>query len=105
MTISQFIKELKKRKDIKDFVHHEVLEGASAGFSETKKPLPGELKKALASLGLKKLYTHQALAIDLIREGKNVVIRTPTASGKSLIYNIPVIIGASGPFLIGPLSF
>ena len=91
MTISQFIKELKKRKDIKDFVHHEVLEGASAGFSETKKPLPGKLKKALASLGLKKLYTHQALAIDLIREGKNVVIMTPTASGKSLIYNIPVI--------------
>jgi len=30
-------------------------------------------------------------AIDLIRQGENVVVMTPTASGKSLIYNIPVI--------------
>lgn len=49
------------------------------------------LKKALEKRGIQRLYSHQVEALKLIREGKNVVIMTPTASGKSLIYNIPII--------------
>ncbi len=41
--------------------------------------------------GIKRLYSHQARAIDLIRSGRHVVVATPTASGKSLIYNLPVL--------------
>jgi len=49
------------------------------------------LKKALEKRGIQRFYTHQVEALRHIREGKNVVIMTPTASGKSLIYNIPII--------------
>lgn len=41
-------------------------------------------------LGLGSLYSHQARAIDLIREGESVVIATGTASGKSLCYQVPI---------------
>nr|WP_292777459.1 DEAD/DEAH box helicase [Methanobrevibacter sp.] len=38
-----------------------------------------------------KLYRHQALAIEKSREDKNIIITTPTASGKTLSFNIPVL--------------
>lgn len=41
--------------------------------------------------GIDKFWSHQVEAIDLVRKGENIVVMTPTASGKSLIYNIPVI--------------
>ncbi len=50
-----------------------------------------KIGEALASRGIGRLYSHQADAVDLIRAGHNAVVMTPTASGKSLIYNIPVI--------------
>jgi len=49
------------------------------------------LKEVLTRQGVGRFWSHQAEAIDLIRQGENVVVMTPTASGKSLIYNIPVI--------------
>jgi ATP-dependent helicase YprA (DUF1998 family) len=86
-----FIKELKGRKDLKGFVHHELIPPVPPCFAVPEKPLTGEVKKALRGLGIKKLYKHQSLGIDIIRGGRNVVAMTPTASGKSLIYNIPVV--------------
>jgi DEAD/DEAH box helicase domain-containing protein len=41
--------------------------------------------------GVRQFYVHQAQAIDAIRQGKHVVVATSTASGKTLIYNVPVI--------------
>ncbi|HXE75969.1 MAG TPA: DEAD/DEAH box helicase [Candidatus Xenobia bacterium] len=41
--------------------------------------------------GIERLYTHQARAAELVREGKNIVVVTPTASGKTLCYNLPVL--------------
>jgi DEAD/DEAH box helicase domain-containing protein len=49
-----------------------------------------EIKKYLSHCGIERLYTHQAEAIECIRQGKNTVITTPTASGKTLAFNIPV---------------
>ncbi|MCK4847221.1 MAG: DEAD/DEAH box helicase, partial [Deltaproteobacteria bacterium] len=90
-SIASFIRELKARTDIRDLTHHEVIKPRNPLYSKTKEPLSEETTSALTSLGIVKLYSHQALAIDLIREGKNTVVMTPTASGKSLIYNIPVL--------------
>ena len=70
-------------------VCHKVIPSREASFG--KIPLAPEVKTRLASLGTERLYTHQCLAIELARLGKNVVVMTPTASGKSLIYNIPVM--------------
>ncbi|MDY6904765.1 MAG: DEAD/DEAH box helicase [Thermodesulfobacteriota bacterium] len=49
------------------------------------------LKQLLSTLGIKGLYTHQVAGITAINAGENVVISTPTASGKTLIYTLPVL--------------
>ncbi len=54
-------------------------------------PLDPSLKKCLSGLGIQQLYTHQSRAIESILGGLDVVVATPTASGKSIIYNLPVL--------------
>lgn len=49
------------------------------------------LRRMLAGRGIARLYTHQAAAFELLASGKNVVVVTPTASGKTLCYNLPVL--------------
>src|SRR6266446_7322116 len=50
-----------------------------------------DLAAAYAAKGIQRLYTHQAAAAEAVHAGKKVVIVTPTASGKTLCYNLPVI--------------
>src|SRR3982075_207874 len=50
-----------------------------------------DLASAYAAKGIRRLYTHQAAAAEAAHEGKNIVIVTPTASGKTLCYNLPVM--------------
>ena len=50
-----------------------------------------DLAAAYAAKGIRRLYTHQAEASEAVHAGKNVVIVTPTASGKTLCYNLPVL--------------
>src|SRR6266850_1923251 len=50
-----------------------------------------DLVSAYAAKGIHRLYTHQAAAAEAVHGGKNVVIVTPTASGKTLCYNLPVL--------------
>ena len=49
------------------------------------------LRRTLADGGIARLYTHQADAFELASAGKHVVVVTPTASGKTLCYNLPVL--------------
>ncbi|RMH38154.1 MAG: DEAD/DEAH box helicase [Nitrospirae bacterium] len=49
------------------------------------------LQAALAQEGIERFWTHQVEGIESIRQGKHVVVMTPTASGKSLIYNVPIL--------------
>ena len=49
------------------------------------------LRAAFEARGVQQLYTHQAEAFDLVAQGKQVVVTTPTASGKTLCYNLPVL--------------
>jgi DEAD/DEAH box helicase domain-containing protein len=53
--------------------------------------LPPRLVEILKARGFASLYTHQARAFDLAREGKSLVVVTPTASGKTLCYNLPIL--------------
>ncbi|MDD1658478.1 MAG: DEAD/DEAH box helicase, partial [Methanomicrobiales archaeon] len=53
-------------------------------------PLPGEIQGYLDRKGIR-LYTHQAQALDRIREGKHLILTTPTASGKTLAFTLPVL--------------
>ncbi|MDI6772268.1 MAG: DEAD/DEAH box helicase [bacterium] len=58
-------------------------------------PIPGDvdgrLASALRSAGIERLYTHQAQAFEIARSGRHLVVVTPTASGKTLCYNLPVL--------------
>ncbi|MFA5108307.1 MAG: DEAD/DEAH box helicase [Candidatus Micrarchaeia archaeon] len=49
------------------------------------------IREVLKGRGIKKLYSHQSLAIKKIREGKNIVLMAPTAAGKSECYMVPVV--------------
>jgi DEAD/DEAH box helicase domain-containing protein len=59
------------------------------------RPIPAWVTSALAEAyrvkGIRELYSHQALSAELVRDGKNVVVVTPTASGKTLCFNLPVL--------------
>jgi DEAD/DEAH box helicase domain-containing protein len=50
-----------------------------------------DLAAAYAAKNIRRLYTHQAAAAEAVHAGKNVVIVTPTASGKTLCYNLAVL--------------
>ena len=59
------------------------------------RPIPpwvtSALSEAYRAKGIRELYSHQAAAAELVRGGNNVVVVTPTASGKTLCYNLPVV--------------
>ncbi|HWQ53911.1 MAG TPA: DEAD/DEAH box helicase [Bryobacteraceae bacterium] len=70
-------------------IRHELaVEGEFRDLPEAVQPA---LRQALEKRGIRRLYSHQADAFDAIHAGRNVVIVTPTASGKTLCYNLPVL--------------
>jgi DEAD/DEAH box helicase domain-containing protein len=72
-------------------VHVHEIPPRDPRIASPKAPLSDAMREALGRMGIGDLYTHQARALDLIRDGKDVVIVTGTASGKTLCYNIPVL--------------
>lgn len=68
------------------------LQPASEGkFASLPESLPAPLSNALCQRGIGQLYSHQNEAYGHVASGRNVVVVTPTASGKTLCYNLPVI--------------
>jgi len=68
--------------------HYPAREAQWAEFPEW---IDADLRAAYSAKGIRQLYTHQAAAVEAVHEGKNVVIVTPTASGKTLCYNLPIL--------------
>lgn len=62
-----------------------------ARYSAFPKTLNSKIVKVLQEKGIEQLYTHQASAFELVEQGTNVVVVTPTASGKTMTYNLPVL--------------
>jgi len=60
-------------------------------YREFPGDLNPKLRQILEKRGIRQLYLHQFEAYSRVRQGKNVVVVTPTASGKTLCYNLPVI--------------
>jgi len=75
---------------IDQIVHIETLPETKAQFGELNKPLEKRLQRWLDTNAIR-LWRHQVEAVNNILEGKNTVIVTSTASGKSLCYNLPVL--------------
>ncbi|MBM3308511.1 MAG: DEAD/DEAH box helicase, partial [Candidatus Eisenbacteria bacterium] len=92
MTIRDFLEHIRHDRYYGDQISHvEVIPAREARFGDLARPVAPVLAGALAAAGIERLYSHQVSAIEAIREGKNVVVVTGTASGKTLCYNIPVL--------------
>jgi len=90
--VNEYIQSMVNSKRIgPQVVYHTVLPGTEAVWSEPDGTWPNDIRGILEKAGIKKFYSHQASALNLIRSGRHVVVATPTASGKTLIYNIPVL--------------
>ncbi|OIO28438.1 MAG: hypothetical protein AUJ60_07330 [Nitrospirae bacterium CG1_02_44_142] len=90
MSIFSLIESLQKNKRFSETIaNHKYIHPLEPKYMRLD--LNEKLRDVLSGQGIRLFYSHQVEAIDLIRQGENVVVMTPTASGKSLIYNIPVI--------------
>src|ERR1700737_4993606 len=78
-----------------DFLGELTLDHVIPEVSPIFAPLPSDLRPelvtALAGRGIERLYSHQADAYEAVRKGRHLVVVTPTASGKTLCYNLPVL--------------
>lgn len=92
MNPSEFLRYLKKQSFYDDqLVHVERIGAQQALYTSLERPLLRSLVEAIQAGGAKKLYQHQANAINAVRNGQDVVVSTGTASGKTLCYNVPVL--------------
>jgi DEAD/DEAH box helicase domain-containing protein len=92
MNLSQILDQFKTDKYIRGCISHwEEIPAREATWTEFPEGTDTRIKSVLEKRGIRRLYSHQASALEKISSGKNVVIVTPTASGKTLCYNLPVV--------------
>ncbi|MET0329692.1 MAG: DEAD/DEAH box helicase, partial [Luteimonas sp.] len=71
-----------------------LLPGQAGDYAPMPDDVPEALAGALRSRGIDRLYRHQAQAWAATQAGRHLVVATPTASGKSLCYTLPVLSAA-----------
>lgn len=92
MNIDQMVDQIRNNPQMmKNITCWEEIKEKDAVYGPFPDSLRQELRGALRKKGINELYSHQSKAIELIDQGKNVVIVTPTASGKTLCYNLPIV--------------
>lgn len=90
--VKSFVERLKANRSFSaSIAHHRYLPAQPPRFRTPGVPLDHRLQKAMARQGVRALYTHQAEALERLAQGENVVVATPTASGKTLVYTLPVL--------------
>ncbi len=91
MKLTDFIQTIKNHPDFgPTAIYHHYVPTVKARCGKTP-PLKEPLPSILVNGGIKRLYEHQVAALGHIRRGAHVLVSTPTASGKSLIYNLAVL--------------
>ncbi|MDD2252055.1 MAG: DEAD/DEAH box helicase [Dehalococcoidales bacterium] len=92
MSIEEFLACLISASSYDNQISHiQHIPSRPARFGEMEERVSEKIKITLERLHMWPLYTHQAEAVDIALGGENVIISTPSASGKSLAYNIPVL--------------
>ncbi|WP_235896515.1 DEAD/DEAH box helicase [Oceanidesulfovibrio marinus] len=91
-SVDEYVDALKSSPRLgSQVVYHRILSGREPEFAQPVRPWPRAVENLLAARSIPALYAHQVHATDLIRAGRHVVVATPTASGKTLVYNLPVL--------------
>jgi DEAD/DEAH box helicase domain-containing protein len=91
-SVREIVKQFTERDrhgEIITAVHH--IAAREAKFAPMPEWVRADLAHSYAEKGVTQLYSHQALAAESVHQGRNVVVVTPTASGKTLCYNLPVL--------------
>ena len=92
MNTGQLLTYLKSNPDFASNVTHwQVMPARPAKYADYPEGFDPALRAVLESRGVKRLYSHQRRALDLAQAGKDFVVITPTASGKTMCYNLPVL--------------
>jgi DEAD/DEAH box helicase domain-containing protein len=90
--LDEILRDLESDKAfLKCVTYREKIPARPGKHVELPAGLDPRLKRAIESRGISRLYSHQAECYELARAGKNLVVVTPTASGKTLCYNLPVL--------------
>ncbi|MBV9598523.1 MAG: DEAD/DEAH box helicase [Chloroflexi bacterium] len=72
-------------------VHERAVPAHEASLGILRPRLPSALGRALVESGVRQLYAHQIATVEALRDGKNVVLASPTASGKTLAFALPTL--------------
>jgi DEAD/DEAH box helicase domain-containing protein len=88
MDADSFVRELGGLQEGEGTLVHLERLPARPAVVEPFPELPDLLRARLGLMGIEGLYPHQRLALDLLEAGRNVIVATGTASGKTLVYNI-----------------
>ncbi len=92
MNIDQIVEQLLHDPEVAPHIAaYREFPGAEAVFADFPDFVEPRLASAYSRRGLSRLYSHQLQAVEAISRGENVVVVTPTASGKTLCYNVPVL--------------
>jgi DEAD/DEAH box helicase domain-containing protein len=92
VSIEEIVKGWSSSKDIAPCIAHaERLEGRKGKYVNIPDFIDERLMGALKKRGITQLFSHQGDALEAVRGGKDVVVVTPTASGKTLCYNLPIL--------------
>lgn len=90
--VIEYLDALKQsRKFGPQVVCHKKYEPKEPQYSDGFPKISDPLVDALETLGIDRLFTHQYQAIDAAMGGVDIIVATPTASGKSMVYNLPVL--------------
>ncbi len=91
-SINEYVESLRTSKRLGHLVvHHAVMESRDPVYADAGAAGSEPMAEILRELGIEALYSHQQEAISAVSAGRNVVVATPTSSGKTLIYNLPVL--------------
>ena len=93
MNLSEYVESIKTHPDYGPaYTYHRHLPPVEATHGAVMDLHP-KVRRLLRHQGIESLYKHQVEALQHLRQGANVLVATPTASGKSLIYNLAVLEG------------
>ena len=92
MTVAEYIAYLKNNPEfMRNVTNWQVLPAREAKYGEFPESIDSGVLRALHAKGIDRPYIHQAKAIAAAMAGRDIVVVTPTASGKTLCYNVPVL--------------
>ncbi len=92
LSVAQVLDQLRSDRSFMDNVTQwQVVPPRAGEYVDFPASVPANLRAVLEKRGIHRLYSHQAQVYEHARNGKHVTIVTPTASGKTLSYNLPIL--------------